>query len=311
MAVELVVAYSENRVIGRDGDLPWRLPTDLARFKEITMGGAVVMGRRTWESIPPKFRPLPGRRNIVLTRSPDFAAEGAEVLPSLDAALAATDGACFVIGGGTVYAEALPLADVVHATVVEGSVEGDTLFPVLPESFVLADESEPVEENGFRFTFRRYVRDVTPDGTLYDLSASREPAQRARMARLEREGICMFCPEHVEREQPTPVEWRGEHWYVTRNAFPYPGTVAHYLIVPNTHVTSFDQLPDEAGAELWAIRRRLKTELAPLATATVERSGDMRYSGGSIAHLHVHFVALPAEPSQTVKFRVSARAPGD
>lgn len=311
MGVELVVAYSENRVIGRGGDLPWRLPTDLARFKEITLGGVVAMGRRTWESIPPKFRPLPGRRNLVLTRDASAVFDGAETVTSLADALALAPD-LFVIGGGSVYEEALPLASVVHATVVEGSVEGDTLFPELPESFVLADASGPVEENGFRFTFRRYVRDVVPPaGTLYDLSAARSPEQRARMERLEREGICMFCPEHVEREQPTPVEWRGEHWYVTRNAFPYPGTLAHFLIVPNAHVTSFDQLPDEAGAELWAIRRRLKAQLTPLATATVERSGDPRYSGGSIAHMHVHFVALPAEPEHTVKFRVSARATSD
>ena len=105
-----------------------------------------------------------------------------------------------------------------------------------------------------------------------------------------------------------PVEFTGEHWYVTKNDWPYAGTAANYLIVPHRHVASFDELPDEAGAELWSIKRRLRDQLAPLATATVERSGDMRLNGGSVAHLHTHFVALPADPVKTVRFRVSARA---
>ena len=142
---------------------------------------------------------------------------------------------------------------------------------------------------------------------LYHLDAARSDEQRAYMARLEAEGICIFCPDH----QRMPVEHAGEHWYVTRNDFPYKGTVAHFLIVPHRHVRSFDELPDAAGAELWAIKRRLKAELEPLAVATVERSGDMRFNGGSVAHLHTHFVALAAEPEATVRFRVSARGPGD
>jgi ATP adenylyltransferase len=138
---------------------------------------------------------------------------------------------------------------------------------------------------------------------LYHLDAARSDEQRAYMERLEADGICIFCPDH----QRMPVEFAGEHWYVTRNDYPYAGTVAHYLIVPHAHVTSFDELPDAAGAELWAIKRRLKAELEPLALATVERSGDMRFNGGSVAHLHTHFVALPAEPETTVRFRVSAQ----
>jgi ATP adenylyltransferase len=149
---------------------------------------------------------------------------------------------------------------------------------------------------------------MTVDTTelLYHFDAARTGEQRRRMERLEREGICVFCPEHVAKHQSEPVEHVGEHWFVTRNAFPYKGTAAHYLIVARRHVSSFDELPDEAGAGLWAIKRRLKQQLAPLAIATVERSGDMRYNGGSVAHLHIHFVALNATPEDTVRFRVSA-----
>ena len=132
---------------------------------------------------------------------------------------------------------------------------------------------------------------------------ARTAEQLARMQDLETRGVCIFCPEHAGE-----ILHRGEHWYVKHNDFPYAGTVAHYLIVPVRHVVAFDELPDAAGAELWAIKRRLKAEHAPLATATVERSGDMRFNGGSVAHLHTHFVALGDAPSETVRFRVSAKA---
>jgi len=145
---------------------------------------------------------------------------------------------------------------------------------------------------------------------LYDFEAARSEEQRRYMEELEASGVCIFCPEHVEQYHREPIEFSGEHWYVTRNDWPYEGTAAHYLIVPHRHVSSFDELPDQAGAELWAIKRRLKEQLSPLACATVERSGDMRLNGGSVAHLHTHFVALDADPAKTVRFRVSARGGG-
>lgn len=145
---------------------------------------------------------------------------------------------------------------------------------------------------------------------LYHLDAARSESQRDRMRALEEAGVCIFCRDH-EPAASEPVVLEGVHWYVKENDFPYAGTVAHLLIVPHAHVRSFDELPDEAGAELWALKRELKCRHAPLATATVERSGDMRYNGGSVAHLHIHFVTLDDDPSQTVRFRVSRHADAD
>lgn len=148
--------------------------------------------------------------------------------------------------------------------------------------------------------------------SLYSLDAARGSEQLERMRSLQAEDVCIFCPEHAGRRQREPVEHTGEHWYVTRNDFPYEGAAAHYLIVARRHVTSFQELPDEAGAELWAIRRELAERLGAASYATVERSGDMRFNGGSVAHLHVHMVALEAAPpAKTVRFRVSARAESD
>jgi dihydrofolate reductase len=157
--VSIVVAYAAgNRAIGRDGGLPWHLPSDMKHFRELTTGGTVVMGRRTWESIPEKFRPLPDRRNIVLShRHPALA--GAEVFGDLPAALAAAGAGCFVIGGGTTYAEALPLASRVYATEVAGDVDGDTFFPALPDAdWACVSAGAPVAENDHEFTIRVYER---------------------------------------------------------------------------------------------------------------------------------------------------------
>ncbi len=302
--VSIVVAHSRNLVIGREGDLPWRLPSDLARFREITEGGTVVMGRRTFESLPPQSRPLPRRRNLILSGRSDFARPGTEVFPSLERALDACGGDCFVIGGGATYAESLPLAERVYATEIDQDINGDTYFPALsPDEWACVAEEPAIIESDLKFSFRTYARP-----TLYDLGAARSEQQRSYMETLEAGGVCIFCPEHVGAHHASPVEWRGEHWYVTRNAFPYPGAVAHFLIIPVQHVTSFDELPDAAGAELWAVKRMLKAQVGAPSYASVERSDDMRLNGGSVAHLHVHFVAVDANPSETVRFRVSARA---
>lgn len=152
MSIALVVAVARNGVIGRDGTMPWRLSTDLKRFKAITLGSPVIMGRKTWDSIG---RPLPGRLNIVVTRQADFAAPGATVAPSLEAAIslatqhAPLEGEIHVIGGGQIYSEALDLADRLHVTHVETDVDGDAFFPHISEDLWQAvhQENVPAGEN--------------------------------------------------------------------------------------------------------------------------------------------------------------------
>lgn len=119
-------AQSSNGVIGRDGALPWHLPEDMRHFRELTTGATVLMGRRTWESLPPRFRPLPGRRNIVLSRTPQ---EGVETFSDLPQALAAVSGDLWVMGGAAVYAAALPYADRIVVTEIRETFEGDTYAP--------------------------------------------------------------------------------------------------------------------------------------------------------------------------------------
>ena len=131
MRVSLVVAMAANRVIGRDGTLPWRLPADLKNFKRVTLNKAIVMGRKTWESLP--ARPLPDRHNIILTRRVDFRANGGTVVRGLDEAfdLALGSDEVMVIGGEEIYRLALPRADRIYLTEVLGSFDGDARFPDL------------------------------------------------------------------------------------------------------------------------------------------------------------------------------------
>jgi dihydrofolate reductase len=157
--IAIVVAHSANRVIGRDGELPWRLPSDLRRFRELTNGHTVLMGRRTYESLPESFRPLPGRRNLVLSSDPSYNAEGAEVFGSLADALAACAGDCFVIGGEVTYRDALPLCERLYATEIDAELDGDAFFPELdPDEWRLVDDAGPQLENELGFAFRTYER---------------------------------------------------------------------------------------------------------------------------------------------------------
>ncbi|MBD9372852.1 dihydrofolate reductase [Rhizobium sp. ARZ01] len=164
--IVLVVAAALNGVIGRDGDLPWRLPSDLKRFKQLTVGKPVVMGRRTYQSIG---KPLPGRPNIVVTRDTAFRPEGVIVARSLDEALVyarreaqvlGVDEIC-IIGGGDIYRQTIAIADLVHVTQVQAEVEGDTRFPTIePVVFEVAHEEEipqgEKDSHAMRFvTYRR------------------------------------------------------------------------------------------------------------------------------------------------------------
>ncbi len=161
MTPALIVAVSDNGVIGRDGDLPWRLSADLKRFKALTMGHHLIMGRRTWDSIG---RPLPGRTTVVLTRDPEWEVpEGVRVARSFTEALdlAHDDPQPFVVGGAEVYRTALPHVDTLYVTVVHAEVAGDTMLPEIDWHAWRKVESEdhPADEkNQYPFTFERWVR---------------------------------------------------------------------------------------------------------------------------------------------------------
>jgi len=143
--IVIIAAVAQNGVIGNANALPWHLPEDMKHFKALTTGHAVIMGRKTWESLPPKFRPLPNRRNIVLTRDPAYRAEGATVVHSPDAARkVGADGTAYIIGGAELYAQMLPYAQRLELTEIDATYEGDAFFP----SFDRAQWREVKRESG-------------------------------------------------------------------------------------------------------------------------------------------------------------------
>jgi len=157
-AIYLVAAVAANGIIGADGKLPWHLPEDLKHFKRLTMGHPVIMGRRTWESLG---RPLPGRENIVVTRTPGYEAPGAAVASSLDAAIAlcAGESVAFVIGGTQLFEAALPLARGLVLTEIQRDYEGDTSFPAYDRSQWRESQREAhTAADGTRLDFVLYER---------------------------------------------------------------------------------------------------------------------------------------------------------
>ncbi|WP_199546773.1 dihydrofolate reductase [Streptomyces sp. N35] len=167
MNVGLIWAQTPAGVIGADNAIPWRVPEDMAHFKATTHGHPVVMGRKTWDSLPPRFRPLSGRRNIVVTRDPQWAADGAERAGSIAAALdlaagspePAAPGVTWVIGGGEIYRAALEYATTLSVTEIDSAVDGDAYAPSLDPTWQVAEDAGwQTSTSGVRYRIRRYTR---------------------------------------------------------------------------------------------------------------------------------------------------------
>ena len=156
--IKIIVATSRNRVIGNDNTLIWHLPADLKNFKRLTTGSAIIMGRKTYESIG---KPLPNRRNIIITRDENYKVDNCEIVNSLEEALLICFENCFIIGGGEIYKQVLPIADEIYLTLIDEDFEGDTYFPEIKEEewFEVSKEYfEPDEKNKHKYSFIKYER---------------------------------------------------------------------------------------------------------------------------------------------------------
>jgi dihydrofolate reductase len=158
MQINLIYARAANGVIGKDNAMPWHLPEDLAHFKQLTSGWPVIMGRKTWDSLPPKFRPLPGRTNIVISRQTDWTAEGAVVMPGLAEALqhCRASAEVWVIGGAQIYALAEPLAQRAEVTEIHQDFVGDAFAPSLGPAWRESGREDRVSAKGMAFSFVTY-----------------------------------------------------------------------------------------------------------------------------------------------------------
>jgi dihydrofolate reductase len=155
--ISIIVATSKNRVIGNNKSLIWKLPADLKRFKQITTGNTIVMGRKTYESIG---KPLPNRRNIIITRDTNYLVDNCEIVNSLEEALMLCNNDCFIIGGGEIYKQSIDIADKIYLTLVQEDFEGDTYFPEIGKEWtkVIREDFEPDEKNAHKYSFINYEK---------------------------------------------------------------------------------------------------------------------------------------------------------
>lgn len=158
--INMIYARAANGVIGKDNAMPWHLPEDSARFKRLTQGWPVIMGRKTWDSLPPRFRPLPGRTNVVITRQPDWLAAGALPVASLADALALCSQSqeVWIMGGAQIYAQAQPLAERIEVTEIAQDFEGDAFAPPLGSEWRETARENHCASSGLKFSFITYYK---------------------------------------------------------------------------------------------------------------------------------------------------------
>ncbi len=310
--VSIIVAVAENGVIGRGGEIPWRLKSDLKRFKALTMSHTVVVGRKTHEAILKRLgHVLPGRRTIVMTRQKGYQARGYEVVGSWEDALALVRGEeeVFVIGGAEVYRHVLPFVARLYLTKIPGSFEGDAYFPDLDRDdweLESAEHQRPQEGDDQDFIFQVWRRRerLPATGSYLYLDHARTDDQRAVMERIASEGICPFCPEHRRAGEILEPLWRGKHWVLVPNRWPYKFTKLHLMAIPNRHVSFPHELGLDEWTELFEVLAWAITAHGIKGGSIGMRFGDPAMTGATVAHLHLQLIVADQDVTQPSYERV-------
>lgn len=294
--LKIIAAVADNGVIGNVEGLPWHLPDDMRWFQRQTGSDPVLMGRKTFNSLPQRFRPLPGRQNIILSRyewnSEGWPGADVVVTNDWDSILErAKQEDIWVIGGAEVYKLALPHAFELYLTRVHGSPEGDTFFPNWdPSEWTLGWEyhRDFDEKHAYARTWQVFFRD-TP---IYQFANTRTHEQRQVMFESLERDECPFCPEGLGVTHVSPVLWSGKHWYITGNDYQYKdskGNLAkkHLLLIPLHHLETLAEISPKAWEEFASVLLLLDVKGGGLAC----RFGNPILSGSSIKHLHFHIIS--------------------
>lgn len=298
--LSIIVAVSENGVIGVGGELPWNLKTDLKRFADLTKGHMVIVGRKTHESILRRLgHHLKGRKALVITRQKDYSglASAIEVFHSWSETLSSISGVrdeMFVIGGSEVYNWALPFANTIYLTRVHAEFEGNAFFPPFnPEEWteVSRETYEADEKNSHPFSF--IVLKRRQRGDFVTMEHARLDEQRLVMEEILNQGICPFCRENLEKFHRRPILKETECWLLTENQWPYENTRIHLLAILKYHAESIGELSGQAGRELIEIAGEVEEEygLKSGALTIGMRFGDPERSGATVRHLHAQLIA--------------------
>jgi dihydrofolate reductase len=282
--ISIIVAIAKNRVIGLSSDKPrgllWNIPEDLQRFKALTAGQTVVMGRKTLESIG---HPLRGRENIVLSRQPESSFPGCIATRSLSEAIAtASRQEIFVIGGAEVFREALPLTRRMFITEIDAEYEGDILFPEYnPEEWTLIRK-----EPGPGFVFKTFKRNST--ASFVNLRNGRHEDQVEAMRRIAERKECPFCAENLRKEHQRPILLESDHWIFTENQWPYEHTRRHYLAIPKRHIDLLSEMTETEWSDFWKNAGPIIAGMA--GGGLCLRFGSTDLTGATVRHLHIHLI---------------------
>ena len=295
MFISFVAAMAKNRAMGINGHLPWNVPSDMKYFMKTTLGHPIVMGSKTFESMP-GGKALPKRTNIVVTRDAHKQYEGTSTFTDLSEALklaAKSPGGeeIMVIGGGHVFAEMLPIAHRIYLTIINAEIEdADTFFPVLDETRWARKEVghfEKNNENEYSGTF--YIYERTGHYPIVEPANGRNEEYQNQLNRILESGICPFCAGgETLREQE--ILRQNKNWWVKENAHPLANTLCHFVITPHRHIESVDAISPEEWLDLQEMRAWLKAQYNFTGDAMYVRSGEPLVTGATVAHLHWHLI---------------------
>lgn len=299
MPLIIIAAVASNGVIGSNNKLPFDLPTDRKRFKELTGNDPVVMGSKTFFSLPDRFRPLPNRENIVLTRDKGkFSQVRGITISDFETVLkrSKTENV-WVIGGSEIYALALPHAQIMYMTNVHADLEGDTIFPSWNADDWIVIHSEDERGDRIPYTLTKYHR----KNPFIEMANIRTETQRKEMLRITEAGHCPFCLENLKLYHHNPILWSGVHWIVSTNDYPYPDSRIHLILILKTHTEDVDRIPSGAYEEIGTILRWAKTKFEIPGGGLYMRFGECTWNSGTIRHSHAHIVVKNRKDT-SVKF---------
>lgn len=289
--LSIIVAMSRNNVIGKENQLPWgKMPRDMKRFKDLTMGHVVLMGRKTYESIPSQFRPLPGRVNIILTRI-EYCAPGAIVLTSLQEVFEEfRNEEIFVAGGGEIYNLLLPYAQKIYLTRVESDVEGDTYFPVINENWKESSREEFPKDDRHEYPLSFSLLERVEERKVVDLSFAKGRGDYEEvLATIQREQKCPFCPDNFRHHRKPILEEHGS-WFITEASWPYPDTQHHFLLIGRNHGETFNDLMVEDWLSIRMLVRWAVEKFNISGGGFALRFGETQYTGATVCHIHAHLI---------------------
>lgn len=312
MKISIIVAMSRNRAIGINGNLLWHLPADLKRFKKLTSGHTVIMGRKTHESIIKRLgRTLPNRVNIVVSSNLaliNLGIGGCVAVKSLEEAfdIAKQDARqkeIFIIGGEQMYRSALPFVDRIYSTLVHTDSEGDTFFPILDheEWEIIKSESHSQDrEHSFSCDFITLDRKKRKQKVV-DPRFAKSEEYKGVIETIASEGKCPFCADNFKYHK-NPILKKSKKWFITKCSWPYENTQRHFLIIGYEHKEKLSQMGENDWKEVGLLADWATSKFKLEGGALALRFGDTDYTGATVCHLHFHLIT--PQKSKTVNFPI-------